>query len=97
MGNQSEVRRDDVEEWVGQSGDAEEGEGSKVIGEFREGECHGDDLDQSLSGENATDGTSRQVESASKFEGKRGSRIGFGQAEQYRKKLFGGDGVAVAC
>ena len=43
---------------VGEDGEPEESETSKVAGEQWEGEEHGDHLDESLGGEDTTDGTS---------------------------------------
>ena len=92
-----QVGSDNVQEWVGEDGDPEESETSEVAGEEWEGEEHGDDLDESLCGENTTDGTSWEVKPASEFERKRWSCLRFWQAEKYWKKLFSGDGVAGVC
>lgn len=55
---EGQVGRDNVQEWVGEDGEPEESETSKVAGEQWEGEEHGDHLDESLGGEDTTDGTS---------------------------------------
>jgi hypothetical protein len=94
---ESQVGRDNVQERVGEDGDAEESETSKVASEHWECEEHGDYLDESLGGENTTNGASWKVESAGEFEGQRRRCIGFWQAEQDWKKLLGGDGVAGIC
>ena len=93
-GHESKVGRHNVQEGVGEDSDAEERKTAEVAGEGREGEEHGDDLDQSLSGEDAANGACWQVESASELEGKRGSGVGFRQTEQDRKKLLSRNGVA---
>jgi len=94
---EGQVGRDNVQERVGEDGNAEESETSKVASEHWEREEHGDDLNESLGGENTTNGASREVESAGEFEGQRRRCIGFGQAEQDWKKLLGGDSVAGIC